>query len=160
MPALPRQAAPHQIRAVPFPIFTSGYEGLVQEQLLDRLVSAGVSTLLDVRAVPQSRKPGFSKTLLGNSAAARGIGYLHLRALGTPKAGRIAARAGRAREMEAIFAAHMATPAAQAGLAEAIAVAADAPTCLLCFESDPHQCHRRIVAEAIATRSGASIRHL
>jgi uncharacterized protein (DUF488 family) len=85
---------------------------------------------------------------------------LHLRALGTPKAGRIAARAGRAREMEAIFAAHMATPAAQAGLAEAIAVAADAPTCLLCFESDPHQCHRRIVAEAIATRSGASIRHL
>jgi hypothetical protein len=54
----------------------------------------------------------------------------------------------------------MATPAAQAGLVEAIAVAADAPTCLLCFESDPHQCHRRIVAEAIATQLGASIRHL
>jgi len=143
-----------------WPIFTSGYEGLVQEQLLDRLAAAGVATLLDVRAIAQSRKAGFSKTLLGSSAASRGITYLHLRALGTPKAGRIAARAGRAAEMAAIFSTHLATDAAQAGLAEAVAVAAAAPTCLLCFEQDPHMCHRRLVAEAIAARTGQAIRHL
>jgi len=143
-----------------WPIFTSGYEGLVQEQLLDRLVAAGVMTLLDVRAVAQSRKAGFSKTLLGSSAASRGVAYVHLRALGTPKAGRIAARAGRTAEMAAIFAAHMVTDAAQRGLADAVTVAAAAPTCLLCFERDPHMCHRRIVAEAIASVTGQAIRHL
>ena len=143
-----------------FPIFTIGYQGQVQAQLLDRLASAAISTLLDIRAVPQSRKPGFSKTLLGNSAMAREINYVHLRALGTPKAGRIAARAGRASEMEAVFAAHMASDAAQAGLREAIAVASAAPTCLLCFESDPHLCHRRIVAEAIAAHTGQAIQNL
>jgi len=143
-----------------WPIFTSGYEGLVQEQLLDRLAAAGVATLLDVRAVAQSRKAGFSKTLLGTSAATRGIAYVHLRSLGTPKAGRIAARAGRAEEMAAIFSAHMTTEAAQAGLDEAVAVASAGPTCLLCFEHDPHLCHRRIVAEAVAARTGQNVRHL
>jgi uncharacterized protein (DUF488 family) len=143
-----------------WPIFTSGYEGLVQEQLIDRLVAAGIKTLLDVRAVAQSRKAGFSKTLLGSSAASRGITYAHLRALGTPKAGRIAARAGRAAEMETIFAAHMTTELAQCGLADAVALASAAPTCLLCFERDPHMCHRRIVAEAIASVTRQAIRHL
>ena len=145
---------------VAHPIFTAGYEGLAQDQLLDRLASAGAAVLLDVRAIAQSRKPGFSKTLLGSSAAARGLRYLHLRSLGTPKAGRIAARAGRAAEMEAVFAAHMATDVARAGLEEAIIAAAEAPTCLLCFERDPHLCHRRIVADAIAARTGQRIEHL
>jgi uncharacterized protein (DUF488 family) len=143
-----------------WPIFTSGYEGLVQDQLLDRLVAAEVKTLLDVRAIAQSRKAGFSKTLLGSSAASRGVTYAHLRALGTPKAGRIAARAGRAAEMGAIFAAHMTTEAARRALAEAVTLASSAPTCLLCFERDPHMCHRRIVAEAIASATGQAIRHL
>jgi uncharacterized protein (DUF488 family) len=143
-----------------WPIFTSGYEGLVQEQLLDRLAAAGITTLLDVRAIAQSRKAGFSKTLLGSSAASRGVAYVHLRALGTPKAGRIAARAGRAAEMEAIFSEHMETEAAQAGLAAAVTIASAAPACLLCFERDPHMCHRRLVAEAIAARTGQAIRHL
>jgi uncharacterized protein (DUF488 family) len=143
-----------------WPIFTCGYEGLVQEQLLDRLVAAGVQTLLDVRAIAQSRKAGFSKSLLGSSAASRAVSYVHLRSLGTPKAGRIAARAGRAAEMEAIFSVHMATEAAQAGLAEAVGIASAGPTCLLCFERDPHMCHRRLVAEAMSARTGQVIRHL
>jgi uncharacterized protein (DUF488 family) len=141
-------------------IFTSGYEGLVLDQLLDRLNAAGVNALLDVRAVASSRKPGFSKTILRGSVEARGLRYLHLRSLGTPKPGRIAARAGRADEMERIFGAHMATPAAEAGLADAIMVAGSVPTCLLCFERDPHMCHRRIVAEAIADHTGQTIEHL
>ncbi|MEJ0044990.1 MAG: DUF488 domain-containing protein [Rhodospirillales bacterium] len=98
-------------------IFTTGYEGAVQDELLDRLASAGARVLLDIRAVPQSRKPGFSKRLLAASAEARGIRYVHLQALGTPKPGREAARAGHAAEMERIFAAHMATEPAQAALA-------------------------------------------
>lgn len=130
------------------------------DQLLDRLQAAGVALLIDVRAVPISRKPGFSKRILGASAEARGIRYLHLQALGTPKAGRQAARSGKADLLDAIFSAHLATKSAQAGLAAAIGVATAAPSCLLCFERDPHFCHRRLVAEAISIRTGQDIVHL
>ena len=141
-------------------LFTSGYEGLVQGQLIDRLVSAGVAILVDVRAVPNSRKPGFSKRILGTSCEAAGIRYAHLQALGTPKAGRQAARAGRADEMSEIFNAHMATDAARAALVLARDIAMAAPACLLCFERDPHLCHRRIVGDLIAAQTGQSIVHL
>jgi uncharacterized protein (DUF488 family) len=142
------------------PIFTAGYEGCVQDELFDRLVSAGATVLLDVRAVPQSRKPGFSKRVLAASAEARGLRYLHIPPLGTPKAGRQAARAGHAAEMERIFDAHMATEAAQAGLVAATQAALAAPVCLLCFERDHRMCHRRIVAELIAGQTGQEIVHL
>ncbi len=141
-------------------LFTAGYEGLVQAELLDRLAAAGVALLLDVRAVPNSRKPGFSKRMLAASLEARGIRYLHLQALGTPKPGRQAARAGRADEMAAIFDAHMTTERAQTALSEAVAIARAAPTCLLCFERDPHFCHRRIVADAISAQTSQLVTHL
>ncbi len=141
-------------------IFTTGYEGAVQDELLDRLASAGARVLLDIRAVPQSRKPGFSKRLLAASAEARGIRYVHLQALGTPKPGREAARAGHAAEMERIFAAHMATEPAQAALAAARDIVASAPACLLCFERDPHFCHRRIVADMLSAATGQAVEHL
>jgi len=141
-------------------IFTTGYEGRVQDELLDRLVAAGARVLLDIRAVPMSRKPGFSKRLLGASAGVRGIRYAHLQALGTPKPGREAARAGRAGEMERIFSDHMATEAAQAALAAARDIVTSVPTCLLCFERDPHFCHRRIVAGLLAAETGQAIEHL
>jgi uncharacterized protein (DUF488 family) len=141
-------------------IFTAGYEGSVQDELLDRLVSAGARVLLDIRAVPQSRKPGFSKRLLAASAEARGIRYVHLQALGTPKPGRDAARAGHAAEMERIFAAHMATETARAALVAARDIVTSAPACLLCFERDPHFCHRRIVADMLSAQTGQAIEHL
>jgi len=141
-------------------IFTAGYEGRVQDELLDRLVAAGVAVLLDVRAVPMSRKPGFSKRLLAASAAACGIRYVHLQPLGTPKPGRQAARAGHADEMTRIFAAHMATEPAQAALVAARDIVVAAPTCLLCFERDPHFCHRRIVADMLVAATGQGVEHL
>ena len=141
-------------------LFTIGYEGLVQNQLLDLIASAGVQTLLDVRAVPLSRKAGFSKNLLAASLRARGIAYHHDCRLGTPKPGRDAARRGATREMYAIFERHMATGAAQDGLAEAVALATAGPICLLCFERAPHDCHRSIVAAMIRQRTGQAIRHL
>ncbi len=141
-------------------LFTIGYEGLVQDQLLDLLVGNGVSILLDVRAVPLSRKAGFSKTVLGASLAQRGITYLHDRRLGTPKPGREAARKGRSSVMQEIFEAHMQTEAAREGLTDAISLAGDNRVCLLCFERAPHDCHRSIVARLIHQQTGQLIRHL
>ena len=63
--------------------------------VLDELENAGVKLLVDVRAVASSRRPGFSKNQLAAGLDERGISYLHLRALGTPKEGREAARSGK-----------------------------------------------------------------
>jgi uncharacterized protein (DUF488 family) len=48
-------------------IFTIGYEGVTQAELLDALKAAKVKRVIDVRAVPNSRRPGFSKNLLRNA---------------------------------------------------------------------------------------------
>ena len=82
---------------------TIGYESEPQAAVIQRLKDAGVAIVLDVRAVASSRRAGFSKTLLAASLKEAGIDYLHLRDLGTPKAGRDAARAGRVGEMHEIF---------------------------------------------------------
>src|SRR5215213_8895758 len=93
-------------------IFTIGYEGATMGEFLAALQSAGVERVIDVRAVPNSRRPGFSKTPLRNALAEVGIDYVHLRALGTPAAGREAARAGRKAELKRIYAGQLETPQA------------------------------------------------
>ncbi|MET3666751.1 DUF488 domain-containing protein [Caulobacter sp. 1776] len=128
---------------------TIGYETDTQGGMIGRLKAAEVELVVDVRAVASSRKAGFSKTLLGNSLKAEGIDYLHLRPLGTPKAGRDAARAGRTDEMRRIFNAHLEEPEAQLALAQATALAKDKRIALLCYEDDPNCCHRQIVADRI-----------
>ena len=141
-------------------LFTIGYEGATQSDVIGRLKAAGVETLVDVRAVAASRRAGFSKTILGDSLKAEGVDYVHLRALGTPKAGRDAARKGRVGEMRAIFADHLAEPAAQLQLAELKALAADKRVALLCFEADHAGCHRAVLAEQLAAEGGFEIVNL
>jgi uncharacterized protein (DUF488 family) len=125
---------------------TIGYEAATQAAVIECLKRAGVEVLIDVRAVASSRRAGFSKTILAASLAQAGIDYVHLRALGTPKAGRQAVRAGRIAEMERIYEAHLAEPQAQLQLAEALDIAGRRPAALLCYEAEALHCHRRIVA--------------
>ncbi|TXN05472.1 DUF488 domain-containing protein [Methylobacterium sp. WL64] len=137
-------------------LFTIGYEGLDPERLTDALRSAGVAVLADVRAVANSRKRGFSKGALGTGLTEAGLGYAHLRSLGTPKAGREAARADDAALMRKIYCEEVLdTAAGGIALDELAAMAAAAPTCLLCFERDPARCHRRVLAERLADRGFA-----
>ena len=123
-------------------IFTIGYEGATQDELVAALRKAGVERVIDVRAVPLSRKPGFSKNVLAAGLREAGIDYVHLKALGTPAEGREAARKGRFGEMERIYAAQLDTPEAAAESARMIALAEEKPSALLCFERDPAHCHR------------------
>lgn len=131
-------------------LFTIGYEGATQAKVIGRLKAAGVQTLVDVRAVAASRRAGFSKTILGQSLKAEGIDYVHLRALGTPKAGREAARRGRIGEMREIFDGHLTEPAAQIELARLETLAGERQVALLCFEADAAGCHRAVLAERLA----------
>jgi uncharacterized protein (DUF488 family) len=142
------------------PLFTIGYEGKTVEELLGQLVQAQVELLIDVRAVPASRRPGFSKTALAGALRERGIDYLHLRPLGTPKAGREAARKGRIAEMHAIFEEQLETPEAELAMEQAKAAASERPSALLCFEATAGHCHRAVVADRLAAAEGFVIRDL
>jgi uncharacterized protein (DUF488 family) len=139
---------------------TIGYEAEPQAAVIDRLKAAGVQVVIDVRAIAASRRAGFSKTLLASSLADAGIEYVHLRQLGTPKAGREAARKGHVGEMRAIFEDHLAEPAAQVELARATEIARDRKAALLCYEAEASGCHRAIVADRICEAIGCRIENL
>ena len=130
-------------------IFTIGYEGATQGELIAALRQAGVERVIDVRAVPLSRKPGFSKNVLAAGLKEAGIDYVHLKALGTPPEGREAARKGRFGEMERIYAAQLDTPEAAVQAAQLVSLAGEKPSALLCFERDPALCHRTPLREAV-----------
>jgi uncharacterized protein (DUF488 family) len=136
---------------------TIGYEGRTVDEFLSELGEAGVELVIDVRAVAASRRPGFSKSAMAAALRERGIDYLHLRALGTPKPGREAARKGRIDEMRAIFEAQLETPEAELAMEQADAAARERHSALLCFEADAGGCHRAVVAERLAARSGYSV---
>ena len=102
-----------------------------------------------MRAVPLSRKPGFSKNVLAAGLKQAGIDYVHLKALGTPPEGREAARKGRFEEMERIYAAQLDTPEAAVQAAQLVELAGEKPSALLCFERDPAHCHRTPLREAL-----------
>jgi uncharacterized protein (DUF488 family) len=126
-------------------IFTIGYEGTTMEAFLATLQAAGVEQVIDVRALPLSRRPGFSKNILTATLADAGIGYVHLKALGTPKPGRDAAKKGDWRTMERIYAGQLELPEAQAAAAQLRDLAADKISAVLCFEHDPRHCHRTML---------------
>jgi len=131
-------------------IFTIGYEGVTQGEFLEALKKAGVERVIDVRAVPNSRRPGFSKNLLRNALAEEGIDYVHLRALGTPADGRAAARANRHEELKRIYAGQLELPEAIAESAQMVELAKEKPSALLCYERNPTGCHRTLLIRSAA----------
>ena len=142
-------------------LFTIGYEQSNAQDFFDALTRAKVATLVDVRAVAASRRPGFSKRQLAAGLDARGMAYVHLQKLGTPKEGRLAARAGNIDKLFDVYEKHLATAQAREELDELVSLARSGQRlCLLCYERDPTQCHRQWIAERVHKRTGARVEHL
>ncbi|KQX20138.1 MULTISPECIES: DUF488 domain-containing protein [unclassified Sphingomonas] len=130
-------------------VFTIGYEGATQAELVDRLRESGVTLLADIRAVPLSRRPGFSKNILAAGLREAGIDYVGLKALGTPPEGRTAARRHDMDTLRRVYAGQLAQPDAMAQAAMLADMAGERPTALLCFEREPGCCHRSLLVEAV-----------
>jgi uncharacterized protein (DUF488 family) len=142
-------------------VATVGYQGATVSSFLGILGDTAVELLVDVRAVASSRRPGFAKSALAANLQGAGIDYLHLRDLGTPAAGRAAARAGRHSEMRRIYLAHLETPSARAALDTlADIVRSGRRVCLLCFEAEAAHCHRSLVADALSALVPVRVTHL
>ena len=131
-------------------IFTIGYEKATQAEVIAALEAAGVRRVIDVRAVPLSRRPGFSKNILAASLAEHGIDYVLLKALGTPPEGREAARKGKHEVLERVYAGQLEQPEAMVQAAQMLDLAAEKPSALLCFERDPSGCHRTLLLRWVA----------
>ncbi|WP_027582805.1 DUF488 domain-containing protein [Bradyrhizobium sp. Ai1a-2] len=142
-------------------LFTIGYEQTPPKAVLDELEQAGVKLLVDVRAVTSSRRPGFSKNQLAAGLDERGIAYVHLAALGTPKEGRLAARGGQYDLLRNIYTKHLKTSQAKEQLDELSSLVKKAgPVCLMCYERDHTHCHRQMIAEIIEARDGVKVENL
>ena len=130
-------------------IWTIGYEKTTQDALIAALQGAGVQLLADIRYLPLSRRPGFSKSSLAAAAREGGIEYRHFKPLGTPAEGRAAARRHDHAALERIYAGQLELPKALAAMAELRAVAEEHRVALLCYERNAAECHRSLLIGAL-----------
>lgn len=130
-------------------IWTIGYEQATVPGVMAALRRAGVEVLADVRALPLSRRPGFSKTALAANAREAGIEYVHFKALGTPADGRAAARRNDHATLERIYECQLELPEAIAAGAQLADLATNRKVALLCYEREAHGCHRTLLRRAV-----------
>lgn len=130
-------------------LFTIGYEQATQPAVVAALRDAGVELLADIRYLPLSRRPGFSKRSLKAAVEEAGIAYRHFRQLGTPAEGRAAARRGDRATLARVYAGQLELPEALAQMAELRALADDSRVCLLCYERNAAECHRVLLFDAL-----------
>lgn len=131
-------------------VYTIGYEGTDIDRFIATLTAVGIEAVVDVRAVPLSRKKGFSKNVLRESLEEAGIKYLPMQELGDPKEGREAAKSGDFDRFRMIYSAHVDQPESVAAVDKLAAISEGNAVCLLCFERDPKTCHRLIVGERLS----------
>lgn len=130
-------------------IWTIGYEQATVAGVMAALNRAAVDVLADVRALPLSRRPGFSKSALAASAREAGIEYRHFKALGTPADGRAAARRHDHATLERIYATQLDLPEAMVAAAQLAELALERKVALLCYERAASECHRTLLRQAV-----------
>lgn len=141
-------------------LHTIGYEGARPDDFVGTLQLVDVRMVVDIRDRAQSRRPGFSKSALREKLEQNGISYIHLKELGDPKDGRDAARSGDLVKFRQIYAEVLKTQQAVDALDHIADLARSMNVCLLCYERDHHECHRKIVADHLESVVGSKVRHL
>lgn len=135
---------------------TIGYEGLNVQSFFSILNENNVTTLVDVRELPISRKPGFSKSALSQNALSFGMKYIHIPELGSPRNLRREYREDNDwqhfSEQYRIYLKTQKEP-----LEELSEIVSREICCLMCFEADFHKCHRRYISNAIFARFDGEI---
>lgn len=140
-------------------VYTIGYEGLDIDEFMSLLAEHGIETVVDIRELPLSRKPGFSKKALANVLNLSGLEYVHMVDLGCPKPVRDGYRKdGDWKRYTAGFLKYLKTQ--KDAVAELSDLAAFSTCALLCYEADFNFCHRSMVADAVNKHCGAEVEHI
>ncbi len=145
---------------VPLAVYTTGYEGVLVEGLMDRLLRAGIKRIVDVRNNPISRRYGFHCSSLARIAQSLGIDYHSFPELGIPGSQR-AGLDGR-NGVAALLHSYVADTLLHQGgsLRRLAGVLQEKPGVLLCKEADSGMCHRLPLANAVAPLADLPIVHL
>jgi len=129
-------------------LFTLGYEDTTSGKFIHVLRARKIDVLIDVRDMPVSRKPGFSKSGLSAACEVAGISYEHWHSLGCPRDIRQAYKEdGDWARYTVRYLKHL------RNLGETIETLGSRilkeRLCLVCFEADHRLCHRSYIAEAV-----------
>ena len=136
-------------------IHAIGYEGVSIERFLSRICEEKIEMVIDVRANPISRKPGFSKTPLRTRLRLNGIKYEHFPKLGIPSY--VRKQYDDIYELLDYYDSKILTLPATYDLAREVAdICYTYNSVILCFEKDPKLCHRSRLARYIANEFGLS----
>lgn len=137
-------------------LFTTGYQGETIKQFINKLLEEKIEAVIDIREKPYSRKPGFSQKPLSSILNYSGIQYLHFQELGTPSPLRdfLATK----KDYKTFFEKYKEfLPEFRESLDDIVDIGTNKKICIMCFEKDPHFCHRKIVAELLKEFSGKNI---
>src|ERR1700761_545167 len=131
-------------------VYSLGYEGISLDEYVEQMKSHHIATVVDVRETPWSYKKGFSKGLLSERLSREGIAYIHVKSAGNPSRNR---KMGLPQEeVISLYRKHLA--ANESCLTEIGDIILEAePVCLLCFEREPHDCHRKVIIDKLAERN-------
>ena len=142
---------------IPRRAFTIGYQGADPDDLAAELRRQGVSVVVDTRLHPTSRRPGFRREALRATLEAHGVEYRSEPSLGVPRNIRPLA----AKRHWLFRAAYVALLVRVADTVDEIVQLARRETvALLCFEFEARECHRLLLAEAMAGTTPLSFTHL
>ena len=138
-------------------LFTVGYQGTKIESFIAQLKNHAINCLIDVREVPLSRKPGFSKASLAGHLTSNNIRYIHLKELGSPKPAREKLKLDN--DYEAFFVRmenHLSDK--QDAIENAYFYVTNNTCCLMCYERLADSCHRKVVANKIKEWDGNGLK--
>lgn len=143
-------------------LYTVGHGTRSTDELIALLVEAQIECLIDVRAVPRSRRhPHFGYGPLGARLQAAGVAYDWRgkvfgglrRSVDTGRHSALAEPAFRA------YAEHMESEIFASAATELMDQARGKRVCLMCAERDPRRCHRSLISDWITAR-GHRVVHL
>jgi uncharacterized protein (DUF488 family) len=142
-------------------LFTLGYQQREVPEFVAILKANQIEIVADIRANPNSRKKGFSKKALQAELERNGIRYIHIPELGPPQDLRDKVRADN--NYESFFKSFETyLNKNKEPLEQIYKLAIKESTCLLCFERDINECHRKSVAGKLIDlhKDAISIVHL
>ena len=146
----------------PITFYTIGHSNRSIEEFIRALRAVPISTLVDVRAYPQSqRHPAFSQQPLRQSLETTGIIYHWA---GKQLGGRRQARNGSkhiAIEDDNIraYADYMESEVFQKAAVQLVNLATSAKTAIMCAEKLPEHCHRSLISDYLLLQGG-EVQHI
>lgn len=137
-------------------INTLGYEGLSIDGFLDTVLKNGIQAIIDVRSNPVSRKYGFSKPALANKCYDIGVEYHHFPEIGIPA--KIRCNISDKQELWQHYKDNILEKNPEY-LDDISDICQKERALLICYEREPSDCHRHIVAMALARKSNLPVIH-